>query len=106
MRQGVFLGTAAAALHDFLRLGLQLLQLTCILDAGQVSPQQGVHIFETGDLLVTQASRADADTQAEGTEPVFSDALVGVCIFEATEAVLAAADVLVIWIGGRVRILA
>ena len=103
----VFFWSTAAALHHLFLLHLQLLEFTALLDAGEVSTQQRIHVFESGDLFVAETARADADAQTERTNTVLSDVLVGICVFQATETVLPPADVLVIYlISSVVRILA
>ena len=78
MAGGVLLGPSSSSLHHLLALGLQLLQIASVLHPRHVSAQHAVHILELGDLLVPQAAGANADTQTEGTETVFSDVFVRV----------------------------
>lgn len=74
--EGVFLWSAATAVDNLLGPGLQLLEFTVVLDAGQVAAQQRIHVLKACDLLVPQTTCADADPQAKGTKPILSDAFM------------------------------
>lgn len=93
----VLLGPSSPAVHHFLALQLHLLQLAALLDLGEVSAQQTVHVLEFRDLFVAQAARANADAQAEGTQPILANIFVGIGVFQAAETVLPPADILIIY---------
>lgn len=103
---GVLLRSSSSSRHDLLALDLKLLQIASVLHLGHVSAQHAVHVLEFSDFLVAQAAGADADSQAERTEPVLFDVFMGVGVFEAAEAVLPSTDEFVIFVKKSIRILA
>lgn len=77
----VLFGPSSATVQDFLALQLHLLQLAALLDLGEVTAEQTVHVLELCDLFVAQAARAYTNSQAERTEPVLANIFVGIGVF-------------------------
>ena len=83
-----------------------MLQHALGLQGVQVSSEHTIHGLELSDLFIAKASCAHTDSEAEGTQTVFLDVFLRIVVFEATHAVFPPADILVIWINNKIRILA